>query len=135
MLRDEFPEYGIRSPASLGGTPTMIHLHVDDADAIFARAVRAGGTLEKPVRDAFHGERQGTVRCPFGHRWLIGQSLETPEPGGNATPLHSAVRADLRSELPRGLGRSYAGRDAMLVDAWGSVRTSLAMTRAAGTTS
>ena len=80
MLSDEFPEFGIRAPAAYGGTAITIHLHVDDADAVIARAVQAGATLERPVQDAFYGERGGAVRDPFGHRWLIGHSIETVTP-------------------------------------------------------
>ncbi|RFP78659.1 VOC family protein [Hydrogenophaga borbori] len=83
MLCDEFPECGIRSASSLGATPVTLHLHlhVDDADAMLAQAVAAGATLEREASDAFYGERSGVVRCPFGHRWLIGHAIEqvTPE--------------------------------------------------------
>ncbi len=81
MLCDEFPEFGIRAPQPGAGTPLSIHLHVDDADAVIARAVAAGATLDRPASDAFYGERSGSVFDPFGHRWLIGHSIEevTPE--------------------------------------------------------
>lgn len=81
MLCDEFPEYGIRSPQRGVGTPLSIHLHVDDADAVIAQAVAAGATLERPASDAFYGERGGSIIDPFGHRWMIGHSIEevTPE--------------------------------------------------------
>lgn len=81
MLCDEFPECGIRSARNLGATPVTLHLHVDDADAMLAQAVAAGATLEREASDAFYGERSGVVRCPFGHRWLIGHAIEqvTPE--------------------------------------------------------
>lgn len=81
MLSEEYPEMGVVSPAGLAGTPVTLHLHVDDADAVLARAVAAGGTLERSAQDHFYGERSGTVRCPFGHRWLIGHAIEevTPE--------------------------------------------------------
>jgi PhnB protein len=80
MLSDEFPEMGVRSASSLGATPVTIHLHVDDADAMIEQAVRAGATLERAASDAFYGERSGTVRCPFGHRWLIGHHIEDVSP-------------------------------------------------------
>jgi uncharacterized glyoxalase superfamily protein PhnB len=81
MLSDEFPEYGIRGPASVGGTTLTIHLHVDDADAVIRDALAAGATLVRPASDQFHGERSGTVRDPFGHEWNVGHSIEdvTPE--------------------------------------------------------
>jgi uncharacterized glyoxalase superfamily protein PhnB len=81
MLSDEFPEFGIQGPATLGGTTLSIHLHVDDADELIRRAVAAGATLVRPAADQFYGERSGTVRDPFGHEWNIGHEIEkvTPE--------------------------------------------------------
>ena len=81
MFCDEFPEYGIRAPQTAGGTSVTMHLHVDDADALIQRAVAAGATLEMAPTDQFYGERSGSVRDPFGHRWTIGHSIEavTPE--------------------------------------------------------
>ena len=81
MICDEFPEYGIRAPQTAGGTSVTMHLHVDDADALIQRAVAAGATLEMAPTDQFYGERSGSVRDPFGHRWTIGHSIEavTPE--------------------------------------------------------
>lgn len=80
MLCDAYPECGIRSAIALGGSPVTIHLHVDDADAMLAQAVGAGATLEQPAQDQFHGERSGAARDPFGHRWLIGHSIEDVQP-------------------------------------------------------
>lgn len=81
MLSEEYPDMGVRSPDGLGGTPVTLHLHVDDADALLARAVEAGATLERAAQDHFYGERSGTVRDPFGHRWLIGHAIEEVTPG------------------------------------------------------
>lgn len=81
MLSDEYPENGISGPQTLGGTSFSIHLHVDDVDAVFARAVEAGATVVRPLQNQFYGERSGTVRDPFGHEWLLGGHIEdvTPE--------------------------------------------------------
>ena len=76
MLADEFPEFGIKSPESVGGTTVTIHLHVDDADAVIRRAVAAGASLESEPQDQFYGERSGCVRDPFGHRWNVGHHVE-----------------------------------------------------------
>jgi uncharacterized glyoxalase superfamily protein PhnB len=76
MLSDEFPEFGITSPLTIGGTSFAIHIHVDDADAVIDRAVAAGATLTRPPQDQFYGERSGTVRDPFGHEWNIGHHIE-----------------------------------------------------------
>jgi uncharacterized glyoxalase superfamily protein PhnB len=80
MLSDEFPESGVTGPRSLGGTSFALHLHVDDVGSAFARAVSAGATIVRPLRDQFYGERSGTVRDPFGHEWLLGGHLETVTP-------------------------------------------------------
>jgi uncharacterized glyoxalase superfamily protein PhnB len=80
MLSDEFPEYGIRSPKAIGGTPVTIHLHVDNADEVIRRAAAAGAQIEIDPQDQFYGERSGAVRDPFGHRWNIGHSIESVSP-------------------------------------------------------
>lgn len=80
MLADEYPEYGITGPESIGGTSVALHLHVDDADAVIARALAAGATLVREATDHFHGERGGSVRDPFGHEWLIGHTIEEVSP-------------------------------------------------------
>lgn len=81
MLADAFPEYGLRDPRALGGTPVSIHLHVDNADALIQQAIDAGATLERAAADQFYGERSGSVHDPFGHRWLIGHAIEEVSPG------------------------------------------------------
>lgn len=80
MLSDEYPEMGIVGPQSLGGSSMSIHLHVDDADAVIAKAVEHGGTVVRAAADHFYGERSGTVRDPFGHEWNIGHSIEDLTP-------------------------------------------------------
>lgn len=80
MLSDEYPELGIRGPATIGGTSLSIHLHVDDADAMIRSAVLAGATVLREPQDQFYGERSGTVRDPFGHEWNIGHEIEKVEP-------------------------------------------------------
>jgi len=76
MLSDEYPEFGIRGPDGLAATPVTIHLHVDNADEFIAHAVAAGAEVVRPASDQFYGERSGTLRDPFGHRWLIGHHIE-----------------------------------------------------------
>jgi uncharacterized glyoxalase superfamily protein PhnB len=77
MLSDEYPEHGIKGPRTLGGTSFAIHLHVGDVDLAFEKAVAAGASVVRPLKDQFYGERSGTVRDPFGHEWLLGGHLET----------------------------------------------------------
>jgi uncharacterized glyoxalase superfamily protein PhnB len=81
MLSEEFPEYLIAAPVAGTAGCLTLHLHVDNADEVIARAVAAGGRLEGAISDQFYGERSGTVRDPFGHRWNIGHSIEKLSPG------------------------------------------------------
>ncbi|MEZ4333198.1 MAG: VOC family protein [Myxococcota bacterium] len=80
MLSDEYPEFGIYGPDSVGGTSFTLHLHVDDADALIRRAVNAGATVVRAAADQFYGERSGTIRDPFGHEWNIGHEIEQVSP-------------------------------------------------------
>ena len=41
-----------------------------------AQAVAAGATEINPVSDQFHGDRAGSVRDPYGHRWGIATHTE-----------------------------------------------------------
>ncbi|SBP89796.1 VOC family protein [Thiomonas delicata] len=75
FLFDEMPEHGALGPQTLQGTPVTIHLHVQDADASFARAVAAGATVAMPLADMFWGDRYGQLTDPFGHRWSIATHL------------------------------------------------------------
>jgi len=77
MLSDEYPEFGIRGPRSIGGTSVSIHIHVSDVDRLFEQAVAAGATVVRPLQDQFYGERSATVRDPFGHEWLLGGHIES----------------------------------------------------------
>ncbi len=76
MLSDEHPALGVVSPRTLGGTATAIHLAVLDVDTLFARAVAAGATSLAAPEDQPHGARHGTIVDPFGHRWMLSQTLE-----------------------------------------------------------
>jgi PhnB protein len=75
-LADESPEHENFSPEALGGTTVRIELFVEDPDAVAAQAVAEGGTQVIPVADQPYGIRQGRVKDPFGHHWLIGRPLE-----------------------------------------------------------
>ena len=57
MLVDEMPEHGALGPRSLKGSPVTIHLYVEDADTVAARAVRLGAKTTMPVTDMFWGDR------------------------------------------------------------------------------
>ena len=76
MLSDEFPEMGVVSPPSVGGSPVDIHFYVEDVDAWSTRAVAAGARILVPVADQDYGERYGRLEDPFGHRWGFSTPLK-----------------------------------------------------------
>jgi PhnB protein len=75
MIADEFPELGVRSPQTVGGTATVLQLGTEDVDALWRRAVDAGAEVLHPLGDQFWGERHGQLTDPYGHRWGLAQHL------------------------------------------------------------
>ena len=80
MVSEEYPEYGILGPQAPGTTGMAIHLHVDNADELAARAVAAGATMVREPADQFYGERSCLIRDPFGHEWMLGHEIEKVAP-------------------------------------------------------
>ena len=80
MLSDEHPDMGFRSPQSLGGSPISILIYVEDVDAVFDRAIAAGGKVDRPVEDKFYGDRAGSLIDPFGHTWHVATHTEDVSP-------------------------------------------------------
>jgi len=75
-VADESPENKNFSPESLSGATTRMIMVVDDPDAVFARALKAGATQVWPVTDQPYGWRVGRIVDPFGHHWEIGKPLQ-----------------------------------------------------------
>ena len=67
MLSDPFPHSNVRPPSERGGATASIFMYVDDVDATFEQAQRAGATVVSELEDMFWGDRFGTVADPFGH--------------------------------------------------------------------
>jgi PhnB protein len=53
-----------------------ILLYTEDVDALYARAISAGATAVNEPSDQFHGDRAGSLRDPFGHRWMLATHTE-----------------------------------------------------------
>jgi uncharacterized glyoxalase superfamily protein PhnB len=56
--------------------PAMIHLYVPNVDAVYQRAVSAGGTSMMEPKDQFYGDRGGSVKDPSGNHWYIATHIE-----------------------------------------------------------
>ena len=62
--------------------PAALHVYVDDVDATYARAMKAGGTsLSGPVVRPY-GDYEADVRDVAGNFWWIGQIRNRPRPKG-----------------------------------------------------
>jgi PhnB protein len=66
------------NPETVGGTTVVMGLLVADADAVVAQAVAAGESVLSPMKDYEYGYRQGTLKDPFGHHWLIEKQSSHP---------------------------------------------------------
>ena len=83
MLNDAM--MGGKGPLAMGGSPASVWIYVEDCDALFNRAVAAGGTIALggmgAMADQFWGDRSGTFVDPHGYRWTIASHKEdlTPE--------------------------------------------------------
>ena len=59
-----------------------LHLYVPDVDAVYARAIAAGGKSLYAVKAMNYGDREGGVEDPSGNQWYIG----THQGGGHYAP-------------------------------------------------
>jgi len=76
MVSDEWPDGGVFSPQTLGGSPVTVHMYVKNVDALVARAQKAGATVVRGPNDEPYGDRAATLRDPFGHRWMVATKKE-----------------------------------------------------------
>jgi uncharacterized glyoxalase superfamily protein PhnB len=67
-LKDEGD--GDPAPPSLGGTPVVLTLLVDDADATADAMLAAGASVIYAISDQPYG-RGGRLGDPYGHQWMI----------------------------------------------------------------
>jgi predicted enzyme related to lactoylglutathione lyase len=77
MLAEESPRSGVEAPLAGRGAAVTIHLSVHDVDTVIGRAVEHGATLERAPADYEYG-RNGVIRDPFGHRWLVASEPQEP---------------------------------------------------------
>ncbi|HAZ14576.1 MAG: hypothetical protein A2X86_15705 [Bdellovibrionales bacterium GWA2_49_15] len=60
-----------KSPSELKGTTVNFYLYVEDSDAAFKSAVKAGGQAMGEMQEMFWGDRIGNIRDPFGYLWTF----------------------------------------------------------------
>lgn len=56
--------------------PSLLRVFVADADAVFSRAVAAGGQVVTAVANDAFGQRGGRIKDPFGNIWWVVSHVE-----------------------------------------------------------
>ncbi len=76
FLADVNPAMGCATPSV-----STFYLYIDDVDASFNQARKAGLTETYPVQDMFWGDRTGSLKDPFGIQWTLATHVRevTPE--------------------------------------------------------
>jgi PhnB protein len=82
IIEDASPERGTQAPppGGVAGSPSSLFIYVEDVDAVVARAVELGATLQRAPQDQFYGDRDGHIVDPFGHGWTIATHVEDVAP-------------------------------------------------------
>jgi len=76
MLADESSANQTNSPNTLKGTTSGIFLYLEDVDAAFKQALKAGAKETQPLENMFWGDRFGKLTDPFGHVWMLASRVE-----------------------------------------------------------
>lgn len=74
-IHEQTPRNSQFSPEQLNGTTVLIGLLVGDVDAVMNKAIAAGATITSPAQDYDYGYRQGELKDPFGHHWMIEKKI------------------------------------------------------------
>jgi PhnB protein len=75
-VSDAFPEYGSAAPDPDAPMPVALLIYTEDVDALYDRAIAAGCIEVNRPADQFHGDRAGSLRDPYGHRWMLATHTE-----------------------------------------------------------
>jgi PhnB protein len=72
MVSDVMPQWPAKS--------NSLYVYVDDVDATYQRALKAGATSVRAPENAFYGDRTSAVQDPFGNTWGIATHVEDVPP-------------------------------------------------------
>ena len=70
-LHEETSDPGVFCPEKYNGTTAIIGLFVPDVDAAMSNAIKAGAKELSPAHSYDYGYRQGKIKDPFGHVWML----------------------------------------------------------------
>lgn len=75
QFHEETKRNNLLSPQNINATTVIIGLFVEDVDTIMKNAINAGATVLSPAQDYDYGYRQGQIKDPFGHIWMIEKKI------------------------------------------------------------
>ena len=87
------PDYQLEAPDPEKFVQVAITYFCPDVDAAYERAIAAGATSMSEPADQFHGDRTASVRCPSGHKWILGTHLRDVTPEEQQRALDEIMQA------------------------------------------
>lgn len=96
-----------------GPRATMLHVYVEDVDAVYKRAIEAGAVSIYEPSIKPYGDREGAITDPVGNQWFIGThqgSSHVPEGLHSVTPTVIARGAAQYIDF---LKRAFGAEEAM----------------------
>jgi PhnB protein len=91
--------------------PTALHVYVEDTDAVYQRALKAGGESIDAPKDQPYGERGASVKDQFGNHWYIATfkgEKHIPKGLRTITPYLHPLRAE---PVIKFLGRAFGAQE------------------------
>jgi PhnB protein len=83
-LAQRVDNWQLLSPDAIGGSAVLLRLEVDTPDAIASRMIERGAGMIIEIKDRPQGppcgKREGRLRDPFGHLWLLTTTIEDLTP-------------------------------------------------------
>jgi len=75
-VSDPFEDFGLAAPVEGQPLSSSILIYTEDVDALYDQALAAGATELNRPSDQFHGDRAGSLKDPYGHRWMLATHIE-----------------------------------------------------------
>jgi PhnB protein len=107
MLSPESQEQKNLSARSIGGTPTTLYVTVENVDAIFGKALAAGGQVLMPLMDMFWGDRCAMIGDPDGNKWMIATHVAEP----SEKEMMEAMRQQMEAQQSGQAAAAAAGSE------------------------
>lgn len=99
LVSDVFRGSDRSAPSTVGTSTVTLHLHSNDVETLWNRAVDAGAKVTIPLADRYWGERYGHLVDPFGHHWSLSMPVRMSKALREAKQKE-AMRAFSKGEHP-----------------------------------